>query len=188
MLGVATILAVVILSTTLGSPVGEALTRNTVRLALAWYAVSLLVLLRLTPDDWAMQTLRGRVARWCWTVGCISFVVHVAIAFHFYHDWSHAHAFERTREDSGIGEGIYLSYVFTGLWIADVAWWWARPQQYAARSPWIDRSLHVFMLFMVFNSMVVFETGATRWAGLLMFVVLSVAWLLARGWPRRRPA
>ena len=120
-----------------------------------------------------------------WTVGCISFVVHVAIAFHFYHDWSHAHAFERAREDSGIGEGIYLSYAFTGLWIADVAWWWARPRQYAIRPSWIDRSLHAFMLFMVFNSMVVFETGATRWAGLLMFTVLSVAWLFARGWPRR---
>jgi hypothetical protein len=33
---------------------------------------------------------------------------------------------------------------------------------------------------MVFNGMIVFETGFIRWAGVLMFVSLSIAWLASR--------
>jgi hypothetical protein len=65
-----------------------------------------------------------------------------------------------------------------------VLWWWIAPARYQSRSPWIDRLLHGFMLFIVFNSMVVFETGPIRWAGVALFVVLPLAWLAAR----RRPA
>jgi hypothetical protein len=36
------------------------------------------------------------------------------------------------------------------------------------------------MLWIIFNGMVVFETGLIRWAGLIMFVVLAVAWVLTR--------
>ena len=82
---------------------------------------------------------------------------------------------------SGVGEGIYVSYLFTLLWAADVAWWWLQPGRYTNRAAWIDRSLHGFMLFIVLNGMVVFETGAIRWAGLLGLAVLAVAWLAAGG-------
>ena len=108
------------------------------------------------------------------------FLVHLAMAFHYYHDWSHAHAFERTRQISGIGEGIYVSYLFTILWALDVLCWWLRPAQHAVRSAWIGRSLHGFMLFIVFNSMVVYETGTIRWAGILMFIGLAAVWLTTR--------
>lgn len=178
------ILLVVILSTyAFASEVGDALTRNTVRLSLAWYTAAVLMMLRLSPDDWAVLTLRGRIARWCWTWGIVCFLVHLAMAFHFYHNWSHAHAFERTRQISGTGEGVYVSYLFTWLWIGDAVWWWARPRQYVERSPWIDRTLHAFMLFLVFNSMVVFETGPIRWAGWLLLLVLSAAWFASRRLP-----
>ena len=40
------------------------------------------------------------------------------------------------------------------------------------------------MLFMVFNGMIVFETGPIRWAGAVMFAILAIAWLLIRGWRR----
>jgi hypothetical protein len=43
---------------------------------------------------------------------------------------------------------------------------------------WIDRLLHGFMLFMVFNGMIVFESGPIRWADALMFGVLAIALLL----------
>ena len=89
---------------------------------------------------------------------------------------------------SGTGEGIYVSYLFTWLWIADAVWWWTAPASYASRSRWIDRLLHPFMLFITFNGMVVFETGLIRWAGLIMFAGLSAAWLLARGIPRPQHA
>jgi hypothetical protein len=166
---------------------GETLTRNTVRLSLAWYATALCLMMRLGPTDWLATSGVGRLARWCWTWGVVCFLVHLAMAFHYYHHWSHAHAFEHTRAVSGTGEGIYVSYLFTALWLADAIWWWALPAAYAARSAWIDRALHAFMLFIVFNGMVVFENGPIRWAGLLLFVALPAAWLLSRGAPRLRP-
>jgi hypothetical protein len=167
---------------------GETLTRNTVRLSLAWYAAALCLMMRLGAADWLAAFGVGRLARWCWTWGVVCFLVHLGMAFHYYHFWSHAHAFEHTREVSGTGEGIYISYLFTALWLADAAWWWALPAAYAARSAWIDRVLHAFMLFIVFNGMVVFESGPIRWAGLLMFIALPGVWWLSRGAPRLRLA
>lgn len=161
----------------LGGPdTGEWLTRNFVRLALAWYAAALVLMMRLGPCDWAAATPGGRLARWCWTWGIVTFLVHLSAAFHFYHRWSHQHAFERTREVGGVGEGIYVSYVFTVLWAADAAVWWLRPQAYATRSRWIGRSLHAFMLFIVFNGTIVYEAGPIRWVGAAAFALLGLAW------------
>jgi hypothetical protein len=171
------LLAAVILTTyAYTADVGEMLTRNTVRLSLGWYAAALLLMMRLTPRDWHVTARFGTLARWCWTWALVSFLVHVVMAFHYYHHWSHAHAFERTRQISGVGEGLYFSYLFTVLWTADVLFWWLSPARYAARSAWVDRTMHGFMLFVTFNSMVVFEAGLIRWAGLFMFAVLGIAW------------
>jgi Ca2+/Na+ antiporter len=185
--GMALLVAVLAGSMMLADDTGEMLTRNTVRLSLGWYAVALVLMMRLRPTDWAAASAQGRLARWCWTWGVVCFLVHLGMAFHYYHHWSHTHAFEHTREVGGIGEGIYVSYLFTWLWVGDAAWWWVRPQQYAARPAWIDRSLHAFMLFIVFNGMVVFESGAIRWAGAVMFVTLACAWLATRSVPGRQP-
>jgi hypothetical protein len=141
-------------------------------------------MMRLTADDWRAETRVGKLARWCWTWGVVVFLVHLAMAFNYFHHWSHAQAFEHTRQVSGVGEGLYVSYLFTGLWTADAAWWWWRPQSYAARSAILDRTLHAFMLFVVFNGMVVFESGWIRWAGLLMFTGLAAVWFCSR--PRFR--
>jgi hypothetical protein len=184
-LGATLLAATLALSAAFGSDVGDALTRNTVRLSLAWYAAAVGLMLFLEPADWPVGTTRGWAARWCWTWGLICFLVHLAMAFHYFHHWSHADAFERTRQVSGVGEGIYVSYLFTLLWCADVAYWWLAPQRYAARSAWIDRTLHAFMLFIVLNGTVVFESGPIRWAGLLGLAALAVAWRLARGGRRR---
>jgi hypothetical protein len=104
----------------------------------------------------------------------------VLVAFHYYHDWSHAHAFEHTRRIAGAGEGLYVSYLFTGIWIADVTAWWKWPRRYAARPALVDLALHGFMVFMVFNSMVVFESGMIRWAGMAMFAGLGWDWRKTR--------
>lgn len=175
--GCALLVAVFALTRLLASDVGDLLTRNTVRLSLAWYAVALCLMMQLRGgDDWRAATTLGQLARWCWTWAIVVFLVHLAVAFHYYHGWSHAHAFERTRQVSGVGEGIYVSYFFTWCWIADALWWWWLPARYAIRSVWIDRVLHTFMLLIVFNGMVVFETGGIRWAGCIMFVVLAAVW------------
>ncbi len=182
--GVALLAVMLLLTVALAADQGETLTRNTVRLSLAWYAAALCLMVRLAPADWRAATRLGQVARWCWTWSIVCFWIHLGVAFHFYHGWSHAHAFEHTRQASGIGEGIYVSYLFTWLWTGDMVWWWVSNESYAARSAWIDRVLHSFMLFIVFNGMVVYESGLIRWVGLAMFAGLAVVWVAARGLPR----
>jgi len=170
------------LSCTLVATMGTALTKNTIRLSIAWYFVALMLMMALPRQERNATTRRGKIARWCWTWGVVCFVLHLVMAFHFFHHWSHAHAYEHTRDVSGIGEGIYVSYLFTGLWIMDTIWWWRWPQEFATRSIWWDRCLHSFMLFIVFNGTIVFEAGMTRWFGVTMFSILGVAW--ARALPR----
>lgn len=170
--------AVILGSAVLTKAPGDALVRNTIRLSLAWYTTALGLMIRLRAADWTAQTLVGQTARWFWTWAWLVYVVHVALAFHYVHHWSHAEAFEHVRKESGFGPGIFVSYLFTALWTVDVAAWWLAPVRYAARPAWIDRSLHGFMLFIVFNGTVVYETGLIRWAAMIAFAVL--AWLYVR--------
>jgi hypothetical protein len=82
----AVLLAAVILATcSFASIVGEMLTRNTVRLSLAWYAAAILLMMWLTPRDWQAATCVGALARWCWTWALVTFLVHLVMAFHDYH-------------------------------------------------------------------------------------------------------
>jgi hypothetical protein len=171
-MGMGLLAGIVALSFAAFDDAGDALIRNTIRLSLAWLLVALLLMLRLRREAWAAGTPLGRIARWCWAWGCVVFLVHLWMAFHYYHHWSWRHALEHTRRVAGVGEGIYVSYMFTWLWIADAAWWWARPASYAQRSAWIGRALHGFMLFIVFNGTVIYETGPIRYAGLGGLLIL----------------
>jgi hypothetical protein len=184
--GAATLTGVLIGSYLFGDAAGAQLTRNTIRLSLAWYAAGLMWMVRLDSQEWTASTTRGQIARWCWTWGVVAFFVHLAMAFHFYHHWSHSHAFQHTREVSGFGEGIYFSYLFTLMWMVDTFWWWGFPARYAARPVWIDRILHTYMLFIILNGTIVFESGAIRWVSLAMFGVLVVAWTLSAKWGKDR--
>jgi hypothetical protein len=154
----------------------EDLTRYTVRPALLYYAAAATLMLLLRPAEWDATAPRGRLARACWTLGWAAYLIHLAAAFGCFHHGSHAAAVAHTQERSGFGEGIYVSHLFTLVWTADVAWWWLWPQSYAGRSPWIDRLLHGFMLFVIVNATVVFETGLIRWAGLAVFGELAAVW------------
>ena len=157
---------------------GEAITRLTVQGALLLYAATLG--LRLARPS------SGRAARILWTAGCLLFLAHVAAAFHFFHGWSHAHAYRETARQTrdlvgvGSGAGLYLNYVFTAAWVADAAWWWiAGLDRYRRRGQWVDVLLHGFMLFIAINATVVFERGPIRWVGVGVAGVL-VALLLIR--------
>jgi hypothetical protein len=66
------------------------------------------------------------------------------------------------------------------VWTADAAWWWLDWPRYESRPVWLDRTLHGFLAFVVFNGTVVYETGFIRWAGVIVFVVLA-GLLLSRG-------
>jgi hypothetical protein len=161
---------------------GDGLIRNTIRLSLAFYAAAGALMLVLQPGEWDGSG-RGGLARWCWSLAWATYVIHVGMAFHFYHGWSHADAVRHTEEVSGFGPGIYVSHLFTLLWTLDVACWWWRPHTYATRQAWIGRALHAFMAFIVFNGTVVYETGPIRWAGVAMFMALGGLWLGARTRP-----
>ena len=159
---------------------GDDLTRHTIRLALLFYGVAAALMLRLEPAEWRTVSARARLARCCWTLAWAAYLVHLAMAFHHYHHWSHADAVRHTRDVSGVGEGIYVSHAFTAVWTADVLWWWLRPTSYATRSAWIDWALHGFMVFIIFNATVVYEEGFIRWAGAALLTVLAGLWLWRR--------
>lgn len=157
---------------------GDDLIRNTVRLALAFYAVA--VSLMLLSRNCLVTSNAGRLARQCWTLAWAAYLVHLAMAFHHYHHWSHADAVRHTREVSGIGEGIFVSHLFTVLWTIDVALWWLWPERYAQRSVKLTAALHAFMAFVIFCGTVVYESGPIRWMGVALFAWLAFVWLFSR--------
>jgi hypothetical protein len=107
---------------------GLLLTKWTIRLALACYVAYLATAMSTRACSW------NKTRRAVWTLGCVLFLVHVACAFHFHHQWSHDRAWqttaERTRDLLGlaVGDGIYFSYLFGVLWLVDVVWVWLSPR------------------------------------------------------------
>ena len=184
-----------LLSATIASPyltasksLADDLTRYTVRLALVYYAIAATMMLLLTREDWTAATLAGRTARWCWTLAWGTYLVHLYMAFARYHHWSHADAVAHTQEVSGFGAGIWMSHLFTIVWSVDVASWWVKSERHAARSSWIDRFLHGFMCFIIFNATVIYEQGPIRWAGIILFTELAAVWLYRLRAARLSPA
>jgi hypothetical protein len=177
LVGLALLAGVVAWPIVVSSPaLGDNHIRWTIRLALAFYAMAAGLMLTLSKDGWRATTARGRLARNLWTLSFVTYAVHVALAMHHYHHWSHAHAVEHTRQVAGIGEGIYASHLFGLWWGLDAAWWWLSPERYAGRSPAIGLALHSYMAFIWFNGTVVYEQGIIRWAGLATFVALAAIW------------
>jgi hypothetical protein len=146
----------------------EVMTRQTARVAVLFWGVAAAALLLNRRTD----------AKWIWTLACAAYLVHVATAFDRVHHWSHAAAFDHVQQVGGFGVGIFVSYTFSLLWIADVAWWWLGPSSYDSRSRWLEGGIHAFMAFVVFNGTVVYESGFIRWTAVLMFISLGIlAWL-----------
>lgn len=110
-----------------------------------------------------------------WAVGCGLQLLHVAIAFDLAHGWSHEAAFEHTRQVGGFGEGVYVNYFFTGLWLLDALWLGVSPESYRHRPRGLTLVIHGFMLFTVFNAMVVFGTWVGRglFAAFVSIAVMS---------------
>ncbi|WP_166830748.1 hypothetical protein [Thalassoroseus pseudoceratinae] len=140
--------------------IGELLTRWTVRIAMACYIG------RVTLDIAGCQS--ESAARWkrgLWTIGCGWYLVHVACAFMFYHNWSHAAAYEHTANQTATvtgwhwGGGLWINYAFTFAWILDcIAWWRTDPTTYPKRR-WLNILTQSIFGFLVFNATVVFGPG-----------------------------
>jgi len=124
-----------------------------------------------------------RPACWAWwsfISGLTLAIVHTVIAFGAVHHWTHADAEAATALQTeavfgvAAGWGVYVNYVFLGVWLAD-AWWW-RAAPHHVRSPAVTWSLRAFYAIIIFNAAVVFAAGLRRIIG-----VLLVSWL-ARVW------
>lgn len=158
--------------------IGAILTKLMIRGSLLCYVFCLSE--SLLPADLRIP----RAARVVWSLGCLLFVLHVGCAFQFYHHWSHASAFRTTADETqammgiAFGGGIYFSYLFLALWIADVVWLWSLAPT-AAATPWWRVLLHAYLFFIAFNGAIVFEAGPTRWFGLAACGLLAVQAALA---------
>jgi len=160
---------------------GEFLTRVTIWLTLAGYfAATVLIAISRDRHDFERYF---RLARLIWSVACVSLLVHVAFAYHFYHHWSQESVYRETARQTadvtGInwGGGVYFNYVVMAGWIIDAAWWWRGVDAWRKRPLWITAAWQAFLIFMIFNAMVVFKTGALRMIGIVMCFVVCSMWL-----------
>lgn len=152
----------------------DAIIRWTARLFVACYVGRLCVDAAGSRDPTSL-----RIARWLWTCGCAVYFVHVAAAFHWMHNWSHAAAYEhvvaRTTEMTGIasGFGLFINYAFGVLWLADTVVWWLDLR-------WPDRivpyyTVQALFAFLMFQATAVF--GPSFWrpisvAAIALLIVL----------------
>ena len=125
-------------------------------------------------------------SRTLWTAGAMLMVVHAAVAFGVFYGWSHAVAREATMRQTAaltgleFAGGIYVNYVFAGVWLGDATWWWVSPRSYATRGRWVSAAIRGFIFFIILNGAVVFADGWARVLG-----VAAVAAAMGGAWHRR---
>lgn len=154
----------------------EWLTRGTVWLALSLYVAAEMVV------AFSSRAAGCATARWLNGFGVAAFVGHVACAFHFHHQWSHAVAYADTARQTvdftgwNWGGGLYLNYLFMIVWLGELTWSSLGPMTYAGRRSWIGWAARGFFMFMIFNGAFVFARHPMRWFGLVLCVLLAVTW------------
>jgi hypothetical protein len=131
------------------------------------------------PDTTGKATTANPgLLRWSWTLATACHVIHVLLAFAWFHQWDHKaamqHTAERTAAVTGFhwSGGIWFNHLFTLMAVGETALWWIAPGRILARSPRWNRLIYGFFAFMIFNAGVVFVRGPLRWPGLAGFVVL----------------
>ena len=122
-----------------------------------------------------------------WTAGCLLFLLHVWAAFQFRHGWSHSDAYRHTAEQTAAltgwhwGGGLYLNYLFTVLWVLDVAADWRAYCIQQVRHRWFPTGLRWFLAFMMVNATLVF--GHSGWWVVALLLVLLLLMLRRRRIP-----
>lgn len=167
--------AVAALAEPVGSdPSNPAIKRSAFIVPLCWMAC---VPLAFTKRGDAQKY--GRWARlgirFSWAFACALCLLHIAIAFHLGHGWSHEAAWEHTRQAGGYGDGIFVNYAFALVWLLDALWLCLAFDAYFARPRWLHWAIHGFLAFVVFNAAVVFGSLGSR--ARFVGCVLLAMWL-----------
>lgn len=128
---------------------------------------------------------------WVWAAGIAFMAVHFALAFEVRHGWSHAAALRATAAQTAAvygfdwGGGVFVNYLFLGVWAIDAGAWRAAPDRYASRGPLWSWTLRAFYLVIILNAAVVFAAGPRRLLGAVIVATLVWSW---RHGPFRRPS
>ncbi len=111
-------------------------------------------------------------------------LVHVLVAFHFRHQWSHAAAVidtaRQTKELMGWewGGGVWLNYLLVLIWLGDALWLNLAKESYLTRAKWLGVVVQGYLAFMWFNATVVFGTMGAK-----VFGVIAIAGFI---WVKRK--
>jgi len=127
----------------------------------------------------------GIEPRWPWAIWCaglVACVVHILIAMAHRHHWSHdAAVLETARQTAAVyglawGGGVYVNYLFVGVWLAQLVWWRIAPGRFHQRPAWVLWVERVFYLVIVVNAAVIFAAPDRRLAGAAVTGALVAAW------------
>lgn len=160
----------------------ELLTRATIWVSIVGYTIGsvLFALSDKTRNRGALES----ATRVVWTIACAGLIAHFVSAFHFYHGWSHAAAYEDTAQQTyelfGLywGGGVFINYGLLVVWLIDIAWWWRSGLDSYRKRPWpLVVAWHGLLIFIIFNATVVFGDGIVRWVGLAICLLLALSWL-----------
>jgi hypothetical protein len=150
----------------------EAVVRGTALLAVILFALGW---------PWPSSTLsQNRSERIAWLAGWAVCCIHIFIAFHWAHGWSHDRAVEATAKQTAdlvgfsFGGGVWINYAFSALWGMDAAWRILFPSRYWMRSALVHWTILASLAFIVFNATIAFGGWPGRTAGILATLVIAV--------------
>jgi len=161
-------------STSMNIETGQHISLWSVRIALwCWFLFAMCWLPKNRSPVWL---------RWTWTLGTAFHVMHVLLAFAYFHDGSHQmamqHTARRTAEFTGIHwtGGIWFNHLFMLVVVFEAVLWWMTPRNVLNRSRFWNWIIYGFCLFMIGNAGVVFVQGPVRWINLAgLAIVAAVA-------------
>lgn len=133
----------------------------------------------------AEATKQNRSSEWAWRLwiaGAFMCTIHILIAFAGRYGWSHDAAIRETARQTaavyGInwGGGVYVNYLFVGLWLMEGWWWRTYPRHYFARPAAITWTIRAFFIVIIANAGIVFAHTPGRAIGIAVVAVLLWAW------------
>lgn len=148
--------------------------------AFAYWAAGVMSLILARNADPGIQHKRLRLFRFCWATGAVTFLVHVGMAFHFAHDWSHSSAFQHVEASSGFGPGLFLSYLFAIVWTVDAIWLVAASGSYHRRSSTLNWGIQAFLTFLFFQATVLYGFWPLDTIAAFVFGLLTIRWVKSR--------